>query len=61
MDKKKRNSRSYKCTDAIYKASMKRAKKDKLPLSKTVEIIVTAYADGMKICAIPFPTVKPIE
>lgn len=44
--KEKRKSRSYKSTDKVYKAAMKRAKKEKKKLANVVEFLVDMYASG---------------
>jgi len=52
MKQEKRNSRSYKTTDAIYKKAMKRAKKDGGKLSNIVENVVLAYSYGLDVKAV---------
>lgn len=46
MKDEKRYSRSYKATDSDYKAAMKRAKKNKVPLAQTIENWVKLYGQG---------------
>jgi hypothetical protein len=46
MANEKRNTHSYKCTDVVYKAAMKRSKKDKIKLASMIEEIVISYASG---------------
>lgn len=47
--KKKRNARSYKTTDQVYKKAMVRAKKEKVKLAVLVESVVTSFSDGNTI------------
>ena len=42
----KRKVRAYKATDTDYNSAMKRAKKEKTPLSQIVEEVIGAYGDG---------------
>jgi len=42
----KRNSHSYKCLDVVYKKAMQRAKKEKTPLTQTIEDWVRMYSAG---------------
>jgi hypothetical protein len=46
MKKEKRKSHSYKCYGVYYKNAMKRASREKFPLSKLIEDIVKAYSLG---------------
>ena len=46
MKEEKRLPRSYKATDTDYKSAMKRAKREGVKLSKMVEEVIGAYADG---------------
>lgn len=50
-EKNKRYPNSYKCTSDAYNKAMRRAKKEKGTLSKLIECVVVAYAQGMDIKA----------
>lgn len=43
MVKEKRNPHTYKCTDKVYKDAMKKAKKEKKALAKSIEDFVIDY------------------
>lgn len=49
MATEKRKHRAYKIVDAAYNKAMKRAQKNKTPLSNIVENIVTSYGEGYLI------------
>lgn len=49
MANEKRNPHTYKCTDKVYSDAMKRAKKDKIPLTNMIEGAIEAYAEGATI------------
>lgn len=44
--KEKRNVRGYKITDKRYKAAMRRAYKDGIPLATYIEMFVTLIGEG---------------
>lgn len=58
MANEKRNVHSYKCTDKVYKAAMKRAKKEKTPFATMLEEVIGAYADGAFTVHFIKPTTK---
>jgi len=45
-EKEKRNVRGYKISDKRYRAAMKRAKKDDIPLATYIEMFVTLLGEG---------------
>lgn len=49
----KRKARSYKCTDAIYKAAMKMAKSRGTTLAVLIEEFFSKYAEGYEIIIQP--------
>lgn len=51
MKEEKRTPRTYKITESTYKKAMRRAKKEKGPLTRLLENVVDAYAKGCNIMA----------
>ena len=49
MKQQKRNTRTYKTTDSVYKKAMRRAKREKGKLSTMLESVVIGYAHGFDI------------
>jgi len=45
-NKNPRNVRTYKVVDSVYKKALARAKKEKVPLSNSIENWITEYAIG---------------
>jgi hypothetical protein len=49
MKQQKRNTRTYKTTDSVYKKAMRRAKKEKNKLASLVEEWMVTYAYGYQV------------
>ena len=49
MGNEKRNTRTYKIKDSLYKKAMRRAKKEKYKLANIVEKTIEGYAHGYEI------------
>jgi hypothetical protein len=45
MNDGKRKVRGYKCSDKVYNKAMRKAKKEKIPLTNYIEAIVTLYSE----------------
>lgn len=59
--KNPRNVRTYKVVDSVYKKALARAKKDKIPLSNSIENWITRYAEAIiSIDAIVSNTATPV-
>ncbi len=50
---KKRNPRSYKITDSVYRKAMRRAKKERMALASIIEIAVATYSSGATSFSFP--------